>query len=617
MGARPIANMNSLRFGDPGHPKTPYLVKGVVGGIAGYGNTMGIPTVGGEVFFDECYNGNILVNAFTMGIMDSHRIYLAKASGVGNPVIYVGSKTGRDGIHGATMASDQFGEGGEERRPTVQVGDPFMEKLLLEACLELMASDAIVGIQDMGAAGLTCSSFEMADRAGSGMELNLDRVPKREEGMIPYEIMLSESQERMLLVVKQGREDDVRRVFEKWDLDVAVVGRVTDDGHVRVYHEEQKVVDIPVAPIVHQAPLYDRPSKKPSSQRKLWRLDVDALDIPNPNDALGRLLSSPNLACKRWVWEQYDHMVMTNTVVLPGSDAAVVRVKGTKKGVAISTDCNSRHCYLDPYAGAALAVAEAARNLSCSGAEPLAVTDCLNFGNPERPEIMWQFRQAVAGLAEACRQLKTPVTGGNVSFYNETKGQAIYPTPLIGMVGLIDDIDHHCTQWFKREGDVIIVLGRDEPELGGSEYLRLIHGKVAGRPPHLDFKLERAVQNACRTGIRRGLIRSAHDVSDGGLAVALAECCISGPRGVLGAKVALEQKARPDVVLFGESASRILISVAPENVKKTLTIARELGAPAKEIGTVGGSMLAVNDLLSVDVTWLHNGWTKTFPEMLE
>ena len=616
MGARPIANMNSLRFGDPGHPRTPYLVKGVVGGIAGYGNTMGIPTVGGEVFFDECYNGNILVNAFTMGLLDASRIYRAKASGVGNPVIYVGSKTGRDGIHGATMASDQFGEGGEERRPTVQVGDPFMEKLLLEACLELMASDAIVGIQDMGAAGLTCSSFEMADRAGSGMELNLDRVPKREEGMTPYEIMLSESQERMLLVVKQGREDEVRRVFEKWDLDVAVVGRVTDDGHVRIYHGEQKVVDIPVAPIVHQSPLYDRPSKKPSNQRKLWKLDVDALDMPNPNDALGRLLSSPNLACKRWVWEQYDHMVMTNTVVLPGSDAAVVRVKGTKKGIAVSTDCNSRHCYLDPYAGAALAVAEAARNLSCSGAEPLAVTDCLNFGNPERPEIMWQFRQAVAGLAEACRQLKTPVTGGNVSFYNETKGQAIYPTPIIGMVGLIDDIGHHCTQWFKREGDVIILLGREEPELGGSEYLRLIHGKVAGRPPHLDFKLERAVQSACRTGIRRGLIRSAHDVSDGGLAVALAECCISGPHGVLGAKVTLEKKARPDVMFFGESASRVLISVAPEDVKKMLTIARELGAPAQEIGTVGGSILMVNDLISADVAWLYDCWTKTFPEML-
>ena len=617
MGARPIANMNSLRFGDPDHPRTPYLVKGVVGGIAGYGNTMGIPTVGGEVFFDNCYNGNILVNAFTMGLLDASRIYRAKASGVGNPVIYVGSKTGRDGIHGATMASDQFGEGGEERRPTVQVGDPFMEKLLLEACLELMSSDAIVGIQDMGAAGLTCSSFEMADRAGSGMELNLDRVPKREEGMTPYEIMLSESQERMLLVVKQGREDEVRRVFEKWDLDVAVVGRVTDDGRVRIYHEDQKVVDIPVAPIVHQSPLYDRPSKEPSNKRKLWKLNVEELDIPDPSDALARLLFSPNLACKRWVWEQYDHMVMTNSVVLPGSDAAVVRIKGTKKGVAISTDCNSRYCFLDPYAGAALAVAEAARNLSCSGAQPLAVTDCLNFGNPERPEIMWQFRQAVAGLAKACKQFRTPVTGGNVSFYNETKGQPVYPTPIIGMVGLIDDIEYHCTQWFKREGDVIILLGREEPELGGSEYLRFIHGKVAGRPPHLDFKLERAVQNACRTGIRRGLIRSAHDVSDGGLAVALAECCISGPRGVLGANVEIKDKARPDVMLFGESASRILVSVAPEDVDKMLTIARELGAPARAIGTVDGSVLAINDSLSVDVAWLYDGWTKTFPEMLD
>ena len=616
MGSRPIANMNSLRFGSADHPKTPYLVKGVVAGIGGYGNTMGIPTIGGEVAFDECYNGNILVNAFTLGLMDARKIYLGKASGVGNPVIYVGSKTGRDGIHGATMASDVFGEGGEERRPTVQVGDPFTEKLLLEACLELMATDAIVGIQDMGAAGLTCSTFEMADRAGSGMEVDLDKVPKRADGMTAYEIMLSESQERMLLVAKQGREADVRKIFEKWDLDVAVVGKVTDDGRCRIFFQGQKVADIPVAPIVHEAPVYDRPVAEPEYLREVQKLDVDALPLPaDMKEVLFRLIASPNLACKRWVWEQYDHMVMLNSVVTPGSDAAVVRVKGTPKGIAISTDCNSRYCYLDPYAGAMLALAESARNVSCAGAEPLAITDCLNFGNPENPGIMWQFKQAVAGLSEGCRKFGTPVTGGNVSFYNETSGTGIYPTPTIGMVGLIEDMAHHTTQGFKDEGDVVLLLGKNELELGGSEYLKQIHGRVAGRPPHLDVDREKAVQNATRTGIRRGLVKSAHDCSEGGIAVALAECCIARPGGVLGATVVLEDALRPDALLFGESASRVIVTVAPENVETMLTIARELGAPAKKIGTVGGRMLVVNQLLAVDLAELKDKWLETYPKL--
>jgi phosphoribosylformylglycinamidine synthase subunit PurL len=617
MGARPIANMNSLRFGAPNHPKTPYLMRGVVAGIGGYGNTMGIPTVGGEVFFDECYNGNILVNAFTAGIMNADEIYLGKASGVGNPVIYVGSKTGCDGIHGATMASDEFDEDAEERRPTVQVGDPFMEKLLLEACLELMKTDAIVGIQDMGAAGFTCSSFEMADRAGSGMELDLDKVPKREVGMTSYEIMLSESQERMLLVVKQGREEEVRKIFEKWDLDVAVVGTVTDDGRVRVIYEGEQVVDIPVAPIVHKAPIYDRPAEEPAYIKELAEVpnDLDETMV-DPADALYRLMSSPNIASKKWVWEQYDHMVMTNSVVLPGSDAAVVRIKGTKKGVAMTSDCNSRYCYLDPYAGAALAVAEAARNLSCSGAKPLAVTDCLNFGNPEKPEIMWQFRQACAGLGEACRKFDTPITGGNVSFYNETMGEAIYPTPTIGMVGLIEDVEDHCTQWWKNSGDIIILLGRNEPDLGGSEYLKVVRHTVAGRPPHLDFELELAVQKACRTGIKRKLINSAHDISDGGLAVALAKCCITGKKGMMGAIVELDGDMSPEVQLFGESAANILISVSPNDVDTMLTIAQELGAPAKKIGVVGGGKLEVGDILKADVSDLHANWNTAIPKIV-
>ncbi|MFH0799624.1 MAG: phosphoribosylformylglycinamidine synthase subunit PurL [Pseudomonadota bacterium] len=617
MGARPIANMNSLRFGAPEHPRTPLLMRGVVAGIGGYGNTMGIPTVGGETSFDECYNGNILVNAFTLGLMDSRRIFLGKASGVGNPVIYVGSKTGRDGIHGATMASDVFGEGGEERRPTVQVGDPFTEKLLLEACLELMATDAIVGIQDMGAAGLTCSSFEMADRAGSGMELDLDRVPKRADGMTPYEIMLSESQERMLIVAKQGREAEVRRIFEKWDLDCAVVGKVTDDGRVRIFHEGKKVAEIPVAPIVHECPIYERPLTEPVWLDEAQRLDVDALPIPaDLNGVLMKLMSSPNLACKRWVWEQYDHMVMTNTVCTPGSDAAILRIKGTKKGIAISTDCNSRYCYLDPYAGAALAVAEAARNVSCAGAMPLAITDCLNFGNPEKPEIMWQFKQAVAGISDACRAFSTPVTGGNVSFYNETKGDAIYPTPTIGMVGLIDDVEARCTQWWKGEGDIIILLGKNELELGGSEYLKQIHGKVAGRPPALDFDREKAVQGACRAGIGRGIVRQAHDISDGGIAVALAECSITRPEGILGARVVLDEGLRPDALLFGESASRIIVSVLPKDVDKMIEISRELGAPAKVIGEVGGRDLVIGDVLKADLADIHTRWQGAIPKML-
>ncbi len=630
MGARPIANMNSLRFGNLNAPRMPYLVKGVVAGIGGYGNTMGIPTVAGEVFFDSCFDDNILVNAFTLGVVDANNIYCGSAQGEGNPVIYVGSKTGRDGIHGATMASDEFDEGSDEKRPTVQVGDPFTEKLLLEACLELMSTNMVVGIQDMGAAGFTCATFEMASRGQSGMEVDLDKVPLRAEEMTPYEIMLSESQERMLFVAQKGYEEEVMKIFEKWDLPCAVVGKVTYDGMVRVKAKGETVVELPVSPVVHNAPIYDRPTTKPDWLQEVQELDLEKIPIPNDlNQTLLELVSSPNLAKKSWVWEQYDHMVMTNTVVHPGADAAVVRVKpyinshldpdipqATKpeKGVAMSSDCNSRYCYLDPWAGAALAVAEAARNISCTGATPLAITDCLNFGNPEKPEIMWQFVSALEGMSEACRQFNTPVVSGNVSFYNETKGKAIYPSPVVGMVGVTDDVDKACTPWWKDQGDIILLLGKNELEIGGSEYLAQVHGKTAGVPPRLNFQREKAVQKVCRIGIGRGFVKSAHDAADGGLAVALAESSLARPGGLLGATINIDDKMRADALLFGETASRIIISVHKDNVDMMLKIARAEGAPAEVIGEVGGRLLNINDHISADLSELHSRWTNGLNE---
>lgn len=614
MGARPIANLNSIRFGSPENSKTPYLLRGVVAGIAGYGNCMGIPTVGGEVYFDESYDGNNLVNAFTAGIVKKDGIFKGYAGGVGNPVIYVGSKTGRDGIHGATMASDVFGGGNEERRPTVQVGDPFTEKLLLEACLEAMQNDAIVGIQDMGAAGLTSSSFEMASRAGTGIEMDLDLVPRRETKMTPYELLLSESQERMLLVVTKGREEEICKIYEKWDLDAVVVGRVTDDGIMRVKSEGKVVVEMPIAPLAHAAPVYERPKARPADQTKLQTLDLKKVRIPDDlGAALEQLMSSPNLASKQWVYRQYDHQVGTDTVVLPGSDAAVVRIKGTKKAVAMTVDCNSRYCYLDPYWGAAIAVAESARNLCVSGAEPLAITDCLNFGNPERSDVMWQFEQSTLGISESCRRFQTPVVSGNVSFYNETSGKGIYPTPTIGMVGVIEDVERHCTQWFKDEGDVIILLGENTEELGGSEYLKVVHKMVAGMPPTLDFDRELAVQKACLTSIRRGLVCSAHDISEGGLGVCLAECCITNPKGVIGATIELDEKIRKDALLFGEGQSRIVISVRPSDVSTVLTIAKENNCPAKTIGLVSGHTLLIDDTIAISLETMKQRWNNTIP----
>jgi len=593
MGARPVASLNSLRFGEPDHPRMSYLVEGVVAGIGGYGNCMGVATVGGEVQFHPCYNGNILVNAFNLGIVKTDRIFLGTASGEGNPVIYVGSRTGRDGIHGATMASDEFSEETEDKRPTVQVGDPFTEKLLLEACLELMKTDYVVGIQDMGAAGLTCSTLEMAGRAGSGIELDLDRVPRREEGMTPYELMLSESQERMLLVAHKGTEEKVLEIFHKWDLQAVVVGTVTGDGRLKVLDQGNLVADMPVLPLSEEAPVCHRPEEKPPNLEKLQYLDNDELpEITDLAPVLETLLACPNIAEKRWVWEQYDHSVRGNTQVLPGSDAAVIRVKGTDKALAMSVDCNSRYCHLDPVTGGKIAVAEAARNVACSGGRPLAVTDCLNFGNPEKPEVMWYFRRAVDGLSEACRVLDTPVIGGNVSFYNETQGQGIYPTPTIGMVGLLENADHRVDQWFKEEGDAVVLLGRNSDEVGGSEFLSRIHKMECGLPPAIDLEQEKKLHGLLVAAAAAQLLASAHDTSDGGLAVALAESSF-GPDG-MGCRINLSAKGlRRDLLLFAETQSRVVVSCSQDNLDALLEMSAAAGVPSTAIGSAAADTFSI------------------------
>ena len=595
MGARPIALLDSLRFGGLDTAKNRHIVKGVVAGIAGYGNCMGVPTVGGEVVFNDIYSLNPLVNAFCLGIAQKDKIFLGTAAGVGNPVIYFGSKTGRDGIHGATMASDSFDDQSEKKRPTVQVGDPFQEKLLLEACLELMANDLLVGIQDMGAAGLTSSSCEMASRAGNGIDLDLTHVPRREPGMTPYELMLSESQERMLMVAKAGKEEECIRICKKWDLDVAVVGKVTGSGILRVLDQGKVVAEIPAKSLADDGPRYERPYSPAGYQDMLTNLNYDVLpDVKDANAALLALLESPTIASKRWVYEQYDHMVRTNTMVRPGSDAAVVRIKGTNKAVAMTVDCNSRYCLLNPYEGARLAVAEAARNLACSGAEPIGLTDCLNFGNPERPDIMWQFVMAIEGMKDACEHFKIPIVSGNVSFYNETNGLSIYPTPMLGMVGLIESADRAMTQWFREDGDDIILLGSTREDLGGSEYLKVLHSREQGSPPYLNLDTEQAVQGCVLQLIRAGLVQSAHDCSDGGVTVALAECCMSWPDRSRGAVVRLTPgRQRKDSMLFGESQSRIIVSAKPAQRQAILEQAQRMGVPAVVIGAVGGASLVI------------------------
>jgi phosphoribosylformylglycinamidine synthase len=596
MGARPIALMNSLRFGDMDGPegaRTRRTMEGVVAGIAGYGNSIGIATVGGEIAFDDCYAGNPLVNVFCLGIARADALVLGSASGSGNPVYYVGSKTGRDGIHGATMASAEFDDKSAEKRPAVQVGDPFMEKLLLEACLELMQTDALIGVQDMGAAGLTCSTCEMGSRGGAGIEIDVMHVPQRETGMTPYEIMLSESQERMLLCVKKGREAEVEQVFEKWDLHAAHIGYVTSDGIMRVKDRGTVVAEIPNTALVDEAPVYDRPTARPLYLDTVRTLDLSSLPPRPPRESFFALLASPTIASKRWVYGQYDHMVRTNSIVLDGMGAGVVRIKGTSRALAMSVDGNGRYCYLDPRLGAMLAVAEAARNVACAGGTPIGATNCLNFGNPERPEIMWQLVEAIEGIAEACRALDVPITGGNVSLYNETNGEAIHPTPIIGVVGVLDDASRVVARPFRGAGDEVVLLGENFGELGGSEFLKTIHGVVKGVPPRLDLARERALIGLLTGAAGAGLLRSAHDCSDGGVAVTLAECAFDS--GGIGVDVDLPATAGagPDAVLFGESASRVVVSVGPDERAAFIQMAAEAGVPAQVIGRTGGAQLRI------------------------
>jgi phosphoribosylformylglycinamidine synthase len=599
MGARPIALMNSLRFGPLEAPGTRRLLEGVVAGIAGYGNSIGIPTVGGEIAFEASYAGNPLVNVFCLGVARAAEIVKGVASGVGNPVYYVGAKTGRDGIHGATMASAEFDESSADKRPAVQVGDPFMEKLLLEACLEVMRTDALVGIQDMGAAGLTCSTTEMGARGGSGVEIDVALVPQRETGMSPYEILLSESQERMLLVVKAGREAEVERIFDKWDLHAVRIGTVTADGLLRVSSRGSVVAEIPNRALTDEAPVYRRAMEPPAYLADARQLDLDELSpVPDLAEALLQLLGSPAVASKQWAYRQYDHMVQTNTINPPGAGAGVVRIKGTARALAMSLDGNGRYCYLDPYEGAMLAVAEAARNVACAGARPLGATNCLNFGNPERPAIMWQLARAIEGIGEACRALDVPITGGNVSLYNETDGRAIYPTPVIGVVGLLERADCVLSSRFQASGNAIVLLGEGRGELGGSEYLKVVHGLVRGTPPRLDLREERALQRLLVDLAAARLIRSAHDCSDGGLAVTLAECCFGSGAG---ASVSVDEVAISGApalsrvaTLFGESASRVVVSAASSDVAEVLARSAAAGVAARAIGHTGGSSLRID-----------------------
>ncbi|MFL6254991.1 MAG: phosphoribosylformylglycinamidine synthase subunit PurL [Pyrinomonadaceae bacterium] len=657
MGARPVAAMNSLRFGTLTHPahgrRNRALLAGVVAGIAHYGNAFGVPTVGGEVVFDDAYGSNPLVNAFALGLVRHDQIFFGKAAGIGNPVLYVGAKTGRDGIHGATMASAEFDEEALQKRPTVQVGDPFLEKLLLEACLEAMRAGSVAGIQDMGAAGLTSSSCEMAARAGNGIELDLSLVPQREQGMTAYEIMLSESQERMLIVAHSGRERQVIDIFRKWDLDAVVIGRVTDTGSVVCLHEGEKLADIPSKYLTDEAPRYERPMRAPQTgtnnqvpsdddDANASVVNADQLDevlkAPSTvvseqaldhNDALRQLLASPNLASKSWVYRQYDHMVRTNTAVLPGADAAVVRIKETRRALAMSLDGNGRYCAVSPREGARLIVAESARNVVCVGARPLAITNCLNFASPERAEVMWSFSEVIDGMAEACEALSTPVVSGNVSFYNETEGRGIHPTPVIGMVGLVEDVRRVVTQGFKREGHLVALVGQSGDDLSASEYEATVLGRgveeliaEGARVPSLDLERELAVQRAVLLAAEEGLLQSAHDCSDGGLAVALAECCFSSlGRGALGASVTLDGDLPVAAQLFGETPSRVLVSFEESQRTRLERIAAQAGSPLKVIGRVGGTRLRINtggaEQVSQDASELEALWRGSLGSRLQ
>ena len=626
MGARPIASMNSIRFGTLDDPKHRYLLHGVVEGIGGYGNPVGVATVGGETSFHECYRGNILVNAFSLGLVEIDRVFRARATGIGNPVIYLGSKTGRDGIHGASLlASAEFDEQSEAKRPTVQVGDPFTEKCLIEACLELMRSDAIIGIQDMGAAGLTCSSFEMASNSGTGIEFDLDKVPQRETGMTPYELLLSESQERMLLVVKAGQEDRVFEIFERWDLDAAVIGQVVDGGRMKVRWHGKTVVDIPVDPVAASSPELDRATAPPADLRERQKLDLASIaPEQDPGGALEALLDTPDLGSKAWVSRQYDQLVQGDTIIGPGGDAALIRVKRedgtiTRKGLAMSVDCNPRWCWLDPRTGAMAAVAEAARNVACTGAKPLALTNCLNFGNPEKPEIMWEFVEAVQGMGVAAEALGIPVVSGNVSLYNETAGRAIYPTPTIAVVGVLEDWEKHAVSHFTKPGMTVVLLGENREELGGSIWLALRRGLECGLPPAVDLAYEKRLHRLLREGVSADLITTAHDVSEGGLAVALTESTITGPERI-GVEIELSDGIRPDALLFGESTGRVI--VATQDLEGLESLAAGCGVALRRIGRTGGPRLVIRppqgeSWIDAELDRLHELWWNALPRRLE
>lgn len=615
MGARPVAMLNSLRFGElDASKRVKFLFEEVVAGIAGYGNCIGIPTVGGEIQFDPCYEGNPLVNAMCVGLIDHKDIQKGVASGVGNTVMYVGAKTGRDGIHGATFASEELDENAEEKRPAVQVGDPFMEKLLLEACLELVKFESLVGIQDMGAAGLTSSAAEMASKAGMGIEMNLDAVPQRETGMTAYEMMLSESQERMLVVVKKGEEQPIVDLFAKYGLDAVSVGVVTDDKMFRLKHKGEIVAEVPADALAEDAPVYHKPSAVPAYYTEFQQIENVEPEVTDYKETLSALLQQATIASKEWVYEQYDHQVRTNTVVKPCSDAAIIRVRGTNKGLAMTTDCNSRYIYLDPETGGKIAVAEAARNIVCSGGRPLAITDCLNFGNPEKPEIFWQIEKSADGIAAACLALESPVIGGNVSLYNERSNEAIYPTPTIGMVGLVEDLQHATTQEVKHAGDFVYVIGDTKTEFGGSELQKLMNGRIFGQAPSIDLEVEAARQKALLQAIQAGLVASAHDVAEGGLAVAIAETTFGTNLGV---NVTLEGSAT--TALFSESQSRFVVTVKPEfaaRFEEVVTDAKQIGVVTEEANIVINSS-EQQPLIEGTVAEFQDAWKGAIPCLLK
>ncbi|MFU8812776.1 MAG: phosphoribosylformylglycinamidine synthase subunit PurL [Balneolaceae bacterium] len=620
MGARPIASLNSLRFGSMDNPRVRYLLDGVVRGIADYGNSFGVPVIGGEIYFDEAYEGNPLVNAMSIGIVKVGETASAISKGIGNPVLIVGASTGRDGIHGATFASEEISEESEAKRPSVQVGDPFTEKLLLEASLEVLKTGAVIGMQDMGAAGIACSTSEMAAKGGEGMRIDLDKVPMREEGMSAYELLLSESQERMLVVAEKGREQDIIEVYEKWDLNAVVIGEVVQGDRV-TYHKDGEVkADIPAASLVlgGGAPQYVRDAKRPAYLDEVQNFDIESLDHPSDHaDTLSKLLASPNIASKRWVHEQYDTMVRTNTVNGPGnSNSGVIRLKGTKKGLAAKTDCNGRYVYLNPRKGGQIAVAESARNVVCSGARPVAVTNCLNFGNPHKPEVYWTFREALGGMGDACRALNTPVTGGNVSLYNENPNGAIFPTPVIGMLGIVDDVEKHVmTPSFKAEGETIYYLGADRKGLGGSQYLSTIFGLTAGDTPDIDLPFEANLQKALLGAIQKQMVTAAHDLSDGGLATALAEMAIHSG---LGADVTLDElNGSEHEKLFSEAQSGVLVTSRSGGEKELEKHLAAAGIPAVKLGSTGGNTLTISGLLSVAVEELAVPYETAIPKAME